>query len=469
MNAPVNPKAAAMDARTRTLLEAPIVPTLIRLALPNIIVMVVQSAVSLAEAYFIGMLGTDALAGITLVIPILMLTQMMSAGAMGGGISSAVARALGSGRRDDANALVWHAVVIALGFGIVTTAIMIGAGHWIYSDAMGGRGGALAAAMTYSNVVFGGAILIWLFNSLANVVRGTGNMMVPASITLIGALVIIPVSPVLIFGWGPVPAFGVMGGAVASIGYYVLGCIALVYFIWAKRGVLRPASRPHKLHWPLMRDILRVGLIACLITVTTNLTVAVATALVSAQGPAAVAGYGVGSRLEYLLIPLAFGMGGPLVAMVGTAMGAGRRERALRVAWIGAAFNGVLSEIIGLAAALFPLAWLTQFGSDPVMLETGTRYLHIVGPTYGFFGAGMVMYFASQGAGRLKWPLIGGLLRLAIGTLSGWVGYRIAGADGVFAALALALVVLGIVNAGSVYFGAWFPGERNGKSKPDAA
>jgi len=161
-------------------------------------------------------------------------------------------------------------------------------------------------------------------------------------------------------------------------------------------------------------------------------------------------------------------MGGPLVAMVGTAMGAGRRDRALRVAWIGAAFNGVLSEIIGVAAALYPAAWLTLFGNDPVMLETGTRYLLIVGPTYGFFGAGMVMYFASQGAGKLKWPLIGGLLRLAIGTLGGWVGYRLAGANGVFAALALALIVLGIVNAGSVYFGAWFAGD-DGKSKPDQA
>ena len=297
MNAP-SPPPVQMDQRTRTLLEGPIVPTLLRLAVPNIFVMLVQSAVALVEAYFIGMLGTDALAGVTLVVPLLMLTQMMSGGAMGGGISSAVARALGGGRKDDANALVWHATIIALGFGVTTTVIIVGFGNWIYGDAMGGRGGALTAALTYSNVVFGGAILIWLFNSLANVIRGTGNMMVPAMIALVGALIIIPLSPVLIFGWGPIPAFGVVGGAVASIGYYVFGCVALVYFIWSKRGVLRPASSPPKLHWPLMRDILRVGLIACIITVTTNLSVAFANALVSAQGTAAVAGYGVGARLE---------------------------------------------------------------------------------------------------------------------------------------------------------------------------
>ena len=463
MNAP-SPPPVQMDQRTRTLLEGPIVPTLLRLAVPNIFVMLVQSAVALVEAYFIGMLGTDALAGVTLVVPLLMLTQMMSGGAMGGGISSAVARALGGGRKDDANALVWHATIIALGFGVTTTVIIVGFGNWIYGDAMGGRGGALTAALTYSNVVFGGAILIWLFNSLANVIRGTGNMMVPAMIALVGALIIIPLSPVLIFGWGPIPAFGVVGGAFASIGYYVFGCVALVYFIWSKRGVLRPASSPPKLHWPLMRDILRVGLIACIITVTTNLSVAFANALVSAQGTAAVAGYGVGARLEYLLIPLAFGMGGPLVAMVGTAMGAGRHERAVRVAWVGAAITGVLSEAFGLAAAMFPLAWLSLFGDDPLMIATGTRYLHIVAPAYGFFGAGMVLYFASQGAGRLKWPLIGGLIRLAVATLGGWLMLRWVGnIDGVFIALAAALIIFGNINAGAIYFGAWGP--RNTASR----
>jgi len=459
VNAPLaQPLKTQMDARTRALVEGPIVPTLLRLALPNVLVMLVQSGVALAEAYFVGMLGTDALAGVTLVVPLLMLTQMMSAGAMGGGISSAVARALGGGRKDDANALVWHATVIALGFGIATSVIIIGFGNWIYGDAMGGRGGALDAALAYSNVTFGGAILIWLFNSLANVIRGTGNMMVPATVTLAGTVVAIPLSPIFIFGWGPVPAFGVMGGAAVLIGYYVIGCAALVYFIWSGRGVLKPQLTPPKLYWPLMRDILRVGLIACLITVTTNLSVAVANALVSAQGPAAVAGYGVGARLEYLLIPLAFGMGGPLVAMVGTAMGAGQRERAVRVAWIGAAINGVLSEIIGLAAAFFPLAWLSLFGNDPLMLATGTRYLHIVAPIYGFFGAGMVLYFASQGAGRLKWPLIGGLLRLATATVGGWLMLKWVGnVDGVFIALAAALIIFGIVNAAAIYFGAWGP------------
>jgi putative MATE family efflux protein len=450
-----------MDPRTKTLLEAPIVPTLTRLAAPNIFVMVLQALIGLFEAYFIGKLGPEQLAGVTLVVPLLMLTQMMSGGAMGGGISSAVARALGSGRRDDANALVWHAVAIAFCFGAATTLIVLGAGRWIYGTAMGSHGLALESALTYSHITFAGAILIWLFNSLANVIRGTGNMNVPAGVSVVGTMVIIPISPVLIFGWGPIPAFGVAGGAIAGLSYYAVGCVVLIFYLWTNRGVLTPASVPPALHWRLSRDILRVGLIACIITVTTNLTVAVATALVSINGAAAVAGYGVGARLEYLLIPLAFGFGGPMVAMVGTAIGAGRRERALKIAWLGAAVCGLMTGAIGLWAAFFPRTWLTLFGSDPVLIETGTRYLQIVGPAYGFFGAGMVLYFASQGAGRLKWPLIGGLSRLAIATIGGWLMLRLTGdIDGVFAALAVALVTFAVINAVSVYLGVWFPARK---------
>jgi Na+-driven multidrug efflux pump len=192
------------DPRTRLLIEGPITPTLLRLAAPNVLVMVVQASVGLIETYFVGKLGTDALAGVALVFPALMLMQMMSAGAMGGGISSAIARALGGGRRSDADALALHALTIAAGFGLAFTAAVLAGGPWLYA-AMGGRGASLDAALTYSNVVFAGAVLLWLFNSLGNIIRGTGNMAVPAVVNCVGAAVLIPLSPCLIFGWGPFP------------------------------------------------------------------------------------------------------------------------------------------------------------------------------------------------------------------------------------------------------------------------
>ncbi|RYY93128.1 MAG: MATE family efflux transporter [Comamonadaceae bacterium] len=446
----------ALDPRTRMLLEAPIVPTLLKLAAPNVVVMVAQAAVGLIETYFVGKLGLDALAGMALVFPIVMLMQMTSAGAMGGGIASAIARALGARRRDDADALVLHAIVIALGFGIAFSVALLLGGRWLYS-LMGGSGAALEAALIYSHWVFAGAILVWLFNSLAAVIRGTGNMAVPANVTVAGVVFLVPVSPLLIFGWGPVPGMGIAGGAVALLLYYLGGTIALLVYLRSRRSLLKPKFAGVRLRWPLFKDILLVGLIGSISTVSTNLAIGIATALAGHFGAGAIAGYGTASRLEYLLVPLVFGLGAPLVAMVGTCIGAGQRERAMRAAWAGAAMAFALTEIIGLAAALFPRPWLRLFGSDPAMLETGTQYLQAVGPFYGFFGVGLVLYFASQGAGRLLWPVIGNLARLVVAAVGGWLALRWGGQlTHVFAAQGVAMVVYGVVIASAIAGGVWF-------------
>jgi putative MATE family efflux protein len=452
------PEKKGYDPRTRALIEGPIAATLIRLAAPNMLVMLAQSAVGLIEAYFIGKLGTDALAGVALVFPLLMLMQMMSAGAMGGGISSAIARALGANRHADADALVLHALVIALVFGVTFTVLLLAGGPWLYTG-MGGSGAARDAALIYSRVVFAGAILVWLFNSLANVIRGTGNMAFPALVTIIGVIVLIPLSPCLIFGLGPFPKLGVAGGAVAVVIYYALGSVVLAAYLRSGRSVVRLAFRGIRFRLSLFADILRVGLVAALITIQTNLTIAIATAYVGAFGPAAIAGYGTGSRLEYLLIPLVFGLGGPLVAMVGTNIGAGRRDRALRVAWIGAAIAAAICELIGLSAAAAPRAWLSLFDTAPAMLDAGTRYLHAVGPVYGLFGLGMALYFASQGAGRLLWPFTANMARLIIAAGGGYFALRWGGdLTDVFIALAVALAAFGLINAAAVASGVWFRG-----------
>jgi putative MATE family efflux protein len=453
------------DPRTRALMEDPIVPTLMRLAAPNILVMLAQTSVGLIETYFVGKLGTDSLAGVALVFPGVMLMQMMSAGAMGGGISSAVARALGAGRRGDADALTLHAIIIGLGFGLLFSAAVLLGGNSLYA-AMGGTGASLAAANTYSSVIFAGAVLVWLFNSLANVIRGSGNMAVPALVTCVGVAILLPLSPCLIFGWGPFPKLGVAGGAAAVLLYYAIGSAAFAFYLRSGRSLVRLALTGIRLRWVLFADILRVGAVAALVTMATNLTIAIATALVGALGPAAIAGYGVGTRLEYLLVPLVFGLGGPLVAMVGTNIGAQQPERALRVAWIGAGIAAGLCETIGLGAAIAPRAWLSLFGTAPEMIDAGSRYLQVVGPAYGLFGFGMALYFASQGAGRLLWPLLANVTRLVIAGAGGYLALRLTGSlTGVFAALAVALCAFGLINAAAIAGGSWSDRPLRGASQ----
>ena len=438
----VAPKPAV--ALTHQLLHGPIVPTLLRLAAPNVVVIAVQAVVNAAEAMFVGWLGAEALAGVALVFPLIMLMQTMSAGGMGGGVASAVARAVGAGRRPEADALAWHAFVIALVMGsLFTTGFLLG-GPTLYA-AMGGTGGTLAVAVSYSRIVFAGAIAFWLFNLLAAVVRGTGNMRLPALVVLGGAVITLTISPALILGWGPFPRLGVPGAAVAMVAYYILGALILLNHLVSGRGLVRLSLDRLRFRAHSFWDILRVGAPGSLNTIQTNLTIVILTGLVGPFGSHALAGYGVGSRLEYLQIPLVFGLGSALVTMVGTNIGAGQHARARRIMWSGAAVATVLTGTIGLAAALAPDVWLGIFSQDPGVLAAGRAYLRIVGPAYGFFGLGLSLYFASQGLGRLGWPLIAGFARLSVATVGGFIVVHQldGGLPALFAIITLALVVFG--------------------------
>jgi putative MATE family efflux protein len=448
-----SPPRPAMDRRA-VFLGGPILPTVLRLSWPNILVMLAQQSTGLIETWWISHLGTDALAGMAIVFPVVMLMQMMSQGAMGGGISSAIARVLGAGRQEEADAYVLHALVINVLFGAFFLVAVLSFGRPLYT-ALGGQGESLDAALKYSNVVFGGVLILWVMNALASVIRGTGNMLVPAAVICGGVVFLIPVSPLLIFGLGPFPALGIAGGGVALLLYYVAGTVVFAWYILSGRNGVR--LRKGRLQWPLFREILRVGAAAALSSIQTNLTIAITTALVGAWfGAADVAGYGTAPRLEYLLSPMVFGIGGTLVSMVGMNVGAGQQERALRIAFVGGATACLLTEAIGVSAAIWPGAWLSLFGSEPDMLRAGSAYLRVVGPFYGFYGLGFALYFASQGAGRLLWPLLAGFMRLLIAAGGGWLALRLTGSlSWLFVALAAGLTVYGIVIPTSILRGGW--------------
>ena len=451
--------ATTMNPRTRLLLEGPIVGTLLRMAWPNVLVMLAQASTGLIETWWVSHLGTAALAGMALVFPGFMMMQMISGGAMGGGISSAIARALGSGRRRDAEALVLHAIIINGALGLLFSAGFLLFGGALYRS-MGGREDSLAAALQYSNVVFAGNVAVWVLNALASVIRGTGNMFVPAMAICLSVVLLIPLSPLLIFGYGPIPAMGIAGGGWAVVLTHLVTAAVLGWYLLAGRAVVRPTLPP--LQGRLFWEILKVGAVAAISTFQTTITVGLTTALVGqAGGPDAVAGYGTGSRLEYLMIPLAFGLGGPLVALVGTNIGAGQAQRALRIALTGGAVSFILTESIGLIAAIWPGAWLGLFDHDPAMLATGAAYLHYAGPVYGFFGMGLTLYFASQGAGKLLWPLLCGLLRMVLAIGGGWMAISLTGRlDYAFAALAFGLFVYGALLASQIARGVWFTPAR---------
>jgi Na+-driven multidrug efflux pump len=424
------------------LLAKAIASTILRLAVPNSTVMIVQILIGLLEIYFVSRTGVDALAGVSPVFPLVSLVVAIAQGALGGGIVTTVARVLGAGRIGDASE--YASVVLGVPLGLATTAVMVALGPTLYGH-MGISGNALAIALSYSSIIFAGATAIWLFNLLMAVVRGTGNLQIPVIVVCGGGLMLIPLSPVLISGAFGYPGLGASGGAVAMLVYYALGTLAYAVYLWGRFGVLKPSFRVPRLSLAPALAILRVGGMSAVVSASTNLTLAIVTAYVAMGSVEALAGYGAGSRLEFLLVPLAYGIGGPVGIVISANLGAGQIERAVKASWIGVLMAGTLTELIGLAAAAFPQQWIGLFSQDPSVLQVGAEYLHRVGPFFGFFGIGYALYCVGQATRRMEASVLAALLRAAIAVLGGLVVVWLkADVTWNFIAVALGMVAFGL-------------------------
>ncbi|MBI3372797.1 MAG: MATE family efflux transporter [Betaproteobacteria bacterium] len=440
-----------------SLTTGPILPTLLRLALPNVLAMAMTVLVGIAETRYVGLLGTAPLAAMALVFPFAMLVQMMSAGAMGGGVSSAVSRALGAGDTARARTLALHAVVIGAVAGVITTAVFIGFGRVLYRF-LGGSGDVLTEAVNYSGVLFTGAVLVWLINTLASILRGTGDMRIPSTTLLAIALLQIALGGALGLGLGPVPRLGMPGIALGQIVATGAGVAFLLWWLVSGRARLRLGWRGVALRGELFADILKVGALACLSPVQSVLTVLIFTGLVARLGVAPLAGYGIGQRLEFLLIPIAFGIGVASVPMVGMAIGAGDFARARRVAWIAGAVSAVNLCAIGLVVSLAPDLWAGLFSNDPVVLDYARQYLRWAGPGFALFGLGLTLYFASQGSGRVLGPVLAATLRLVVVAGAGaWLVSRDARAWQFFALVGAAMLIYGLSTAAAIRLTRWGP------------
>lgn len=436
------------------LTSAPVLPTIWRLSLPNLLAMMATALVSIAETAYVGQLGTAPLAGMALVFPMIMLQQMLSAGSMGGGISSAVSRALGAGQHDRANALVLHAVVISVVLGLLFSGLILLLGRPLFG-LIGGRGEALDQSMAYAGVAFAGALGIWLTNAFASAIRGSGDMKTPSLTLLLVALGQILLGGLLGLGWGPFPRLGMAGIALGQVLAFSLGAAYLYRHLRSGRGRVRLVfSAP--LRRSEFRDILKVGVIASISSLQTVLTILIVTRIVAGFGTEALAGYGIGTRLEFLLIPITFAIGVACVPMVGMAMGSGLVARARRVAWTGAALSGAIIGSIGLVMACFPDSWSRLFTDHPAVIGHAQDYFMWVGPSYGFFGFGLCLYFAAQGAGRLVGPVLAGTLRLLLVAVGGWLLVQYgAPVWTMFALISAAMLLYGVVTALFMVYGRW--------------
>jgi putative MATE family efflux protein len=369
--------------------------------------------VGLAENFYIGRLGVVPLAALGLVFPFAMLTGMLSAGAMGGGVSSALSRAFGAGDLVRAQSVALHALLIGTIGGVLYTLLFLSVSAPLFT-LLGGRGEVLREALGYSAVLFSGALAVWLFNTLASILRGTGNMRVPSAALIFSAVLQITLGGLLGLGLLGLPRLGMPGVALGQILAQSLGALGLFWYLRRGGGRLRLRFGGVPIRRELFRDILKVGAVACLSPLQSVTTMLLMAGFVAQLGVLPLAGFAIGQRLEFLMSTVAFGVGLASVPMVGMAIGAGNVPRARRVAWVAGGVTAAVLGVVGLVVALFPDLWVTIFTRDEQVLGYGRQFLQWAGPGFGFFGLGLTLYFASQGAGRMVGPVLAATMRLAL-------------------------------------------------------
>jgi len=442
---------------TRTLfLEGPIVPTLFRLAAPNALAFLVQAGVNMTEVWYVGQLGTVSLAAMAFMFPGFMLLQMLAGGSFGGATTSSLARALGAGDTARASGLIWHALAIALAAGVFFAVVF-----WLLGAstlrALGAEGQILEEAWAYGAIAFSGAALTWASALTTSCIRGTGNMRFPAMIMMVNAVIQVPLSGGLILGWFGLPKLGLPGAAVSNLIVASLTTVTALYMLSRKDAPVRLDTRYMRLQWPLFRDITRVGGVAALSPVFTISTISTINALIVSFGTATVAGYGIGARLEFLLTPMVFGFGMAMNAMIGMNIGNGNLARAERIGFLGGLPAASVTGVLGVTLAVFPELWMHIFTDDPAVAAEGAKYLHISGPVFAFQGLGLALYFASQGAGTVMWPVIAQASRFVVAAAGASLCVYVfnTSVEWVFAVVALGMLVNGSVSAGAIHFGAW--------------
>jgi Na+-driven multidrug efflux pump len=251
-------------------------------------------------------------------------------------------------------------------------------------------------------------------NTLSSIIRGSGNMRVPSVTLVMVALAQVFIGGALGLGWLGWTPLGMPGVAAGGVLANATGALFLWAYLSAGHGKVKLRIRETRLQAQHLQDILRVGALACLSPLQTVLTILILTRLVTSFGTEALAGYGIGTRLEFLLVPIAFAIGVASVPLVGMAIGAGNSQRARQAAWTAAALATAILGSLGLLVAVAPQVWTALFTHEPAVLQSSANYFLWAGPCYGLFGLGLSLYFSSLGAGKAAGPVMAGTLRLAV-------------------------------------------------------
>jgi putative MATE family efflux protein len=417
---------------------------IVTLAAPTTAVMLIAALSNVLHTYFVSRLGDDAIAAVSLVFPIVMILITVVSGGLGTGVAAGIARALGGGRAHDARAIAEHAIVITAGLAIGgTLASEVGARALF--RLMGGEGAVLDQATLFSRVLFAGLLITFTVGTFDSILRGAGNVRVPAACSTLSLVLQIAFTPLFMFWLG----LGLTGAPLATLAGQAIGLVPRWRFIFGANSPVRPRLIPGPLHPRHFAEILRIGIPTSLSAALNYLTLMVLTGVVARFGAPYLAAYGLGSRLDFLLFSLGFGVAAAGLTLVGMAVGAGRPELVRRYVVRSALVAAGVVALPAVVVTLRPSAWIGLFTDAAPIHAIGASYFHVVGPTYFFMVVSMVVASAFQALARAVVPLVVMIARVALVLAVALLAVHgfAAGAETIFAIIAAANVASCLVLA----------------------
>jgi len=452
-----------------SLTELPFNKIFFKLAIPNVCATFFAAATVIFDLWYIGKIGISQLAGVAYIFPIYMLTSMLSNGAFGGAVSGATARAFGSKKIQQAECIFRSAILIAF-FGAIIMMLLFFSFSGIFFNHYRVDKEVSLAAITYGNILLKGIFLIWLFNIIISVTRGSGNTTIPAISWLIvlfshilfatfnfnfddGNILLTKnisfLNDMFLFTsleWSAISLLsGYLAGIIFITGFYLFGNHTYSFKfqeIFQLRGFFK---------------LIKSGSLASCQSLMTISLALFCTTIIGMFGTNWTAGFGIAIRLELLLIPIIFGIGGALIAIVGANVGANKFQRAIEMTWKGTFFSVLIVGIIGLFFSIYPELWSDLFTNDLQTKVTTKAYLNLVAPFYAFFALGLGLYFVCQAFNTLFWPVVGTFLRLFFVVILTLILLynNLASPYLLFITMSSGLIIYGLFISLSLHFGPW--------------
>jgi putative MATE family efflux protein len=436
------------------LTEGSILRNIMFLSLPMMVTLLLQDAFNLVDMYFVGKLGSSAIASVSMSGIIVGLIMMAVMG-LSFGTVALVSRYVGEGNIDKADNVVMQSFILGLVLTVIVTVL-----GYIFSPQMlellGAAEDVVIQGTAYLRITFGGTITIFLTVLMFSALRGAGDPISPMIILIISTVVNIVLDPIMIFGLFDFPRLEVAGSAAATITARAIAMIMILFVMFREKSIVKLRAKDFHFDFGTMKKIVKIGNPSSIEFIIINLSALLLMSIVAAYGTVAVAAYGIGMRLNMAVTIPTMGFGFAAATLVGQNLGARKPERAEKSGWICAGIGAAIMIVLSIVFILLSGKIISVFNDEIEVVEIGTQLIRIMAPTFVFLGLGMSLGRGLNGAGDTFHTMLFSTISLLVLRIPlAWYMSTFVGMNGIWSSLALTNVIYGIIIATWFKMGKW--------------